>query len=275
MAVVTIPATATPQPSQSQELNDDGTNSFSRSWLDSYSIMKTCLDGISTGDTYDGLVVKHASLSRSPGNLGILTLSLTISDTSSSTGTQVALDETWSIKSVRIDRSILAYCGISPGSNPQRTDIEAWLKEPDGKLANEYKYEKTDGSVVTIDQQATKNLIDKFREGKDSVMRFYPQITKKRTYSLPPQSVFENLAEIDTPSVGTTATSMKIKKPGNLLTIISDRQWLKVQDDCDQTADSKFIRTESWIGTVSSEESWDSNFYGTGNERWGFPYQAN
>lgn len=275
MAVITIPSTATEQQNQQQNLSETGDVTSSRSFKDTYSNGQTWINALSTGDTLGGWVLKSASLSRMPGDMGILTLNLSPSDivTEAQTSSQIALDETWSLKAVRNDKSLLAYCGISPGGNPNRVHIEAWLKEPDGTLAAEYKYSKTDGTIYEIgsSEAPTRDLIDKFRAGFDSVMRFYPMLTKKRTYSTPPASVYEKLAYIDTPSVGTSATSRSIKQPGNLSTIISGHQWLKCQDDVEQTADGKFVRVESWIGAKTGESSWDENFYGTTN-RWSMPY---
>jgi len=273
MAVISIPNTATEQPQQNQTLSNDGSRSFQRSFKDTYANLKTWLDSFSTGDTIDGDAITGSSLTRSPGNMGVLTISLSPFSESTTEGvtTQVALDETWTLKSVRNDKSILAYCGgPSEGNDAHREDVEAWMKEPDGTLAKEYKYKKSDETVYTIASTGTKAVIDKLKAGHDSVMRFYPMLTKKRTYAQPPPSIYENLARIDTPTIGTSATSAKIKQPGNLSSIISDHQWLKCQDDCEQTADGKFVRIESWMGAKNDEEEWDKNFYGS-SSRWAMP----
>jgi len=277
MAVITIPSTATEQQNQQQNLSETGDVTQSRSFKDTYANGETWINALSNGDTIGNWVLKSATLSRVPGNQGIVTLNLAPSDMVSAEDPekedeQIALDETWSLKAVRNDKSLLAYCGPSEGTNPNRADIEAWLKEPDGTIASEDKYTKSDGTQKTL-SNASKALTAKFKAGHESVMRFYPMLTKKRTYSTPPASVYENLACIDTPAVGTSATSRIIKQPGNLSTIISGHQWLKCQDDVEQTADGKFVRVESWIGAKTGQESWDENFYGTAN-RWPMPYQS-
>ena len=297
MAVITIPTTATEQPTQQQNLTEQGDRTYSRAFKDAYDTCEAWLNALSNGDTLGERILKSANLSRANGDMGVITLNLAPSDTvtegegEEETEDQIALDETWTIKAVRNDMSLLAYCGKSP-SEAHRPDIEAWLKEPDGTVAAQMEYTKPDGTTQTL-SDASKMIAEKFLAGHDSVMRFYPMLTKKRTYSTEPATVYENLACIDTPTVssiyepdpppaqgGGTAQSpapgtraKKVKAPGNINSIISGHQWLKCQDDVDQTQDGKFVRTESWIGAKNGEQQWDENFYGTTN-RWPMPLQS-
>lgn len=272
MAVtIRLPDTAIEQPTRSIGLDSAGATTFQRVFKDLYETLETALNTISTGDFFDGKIITAANVTRTNGELGILTLTLAPNDTSDDEDDPVqnALSETWALKSVRNDMSILAYCGPSEGANPNRADIEAWMKEPDGSLAKEYKYKKADGSEVTISNQATKDVINKILAGKDTVMRFYPLLTKKRIYSREPASVFENLATINEPSV--SAGSKSVKKPGNLAAIISKHEWLKCQDDVEEMTDGKFQRVESWMGVLKSERHWDADFYGENS--WAMPLE--
>lgn len=187
----------------------------------------------------------------------------------------VPLAETWTLRSVRNDKSILAYCGPS-ASHPSRAHIEAWQREPDGELADRYAYTKSDGSVHEIEGGATKDVIDKIRAGIDAVMRFYPMLTRTRSYTRPPRKVYEHLATIDTPTIGNWAgedgkrPACIVDKPGNLDQLIAAHTWVKCQDDLQLLADGNYSRIESWLG--SAGETVDVNLYGKGNERWSMPH---
>jgi len=260
-----------------------------------YDDLDDLLDGLSKGDEIvDGWILVSGQLTRQPGDTGLLNLNCAPQDTTTDEDTeetsQKALSETWTLKSVRNDMSILGYCGTAAG-NPSRAWIEAWQKEPDGVLAENYAFTQTDGTEFNIQDEegsedastqlkavATIDLIQKLMKGIDSVMRFYPLLTKTRIYTNPPETIYENLAEINTPTIGTEGTDAdEVKTPGNLSTIISGHQWLKCQDDCSKTADGKFTRTEAWMGlpiTDSNSSPWDANLYGPadGDDRWPVPY---
>lgn len=294
---ITIPTGCYRQPSETAGKDSNGNNTFSYVLKGPYSELETLLNGLEKGDeVISGWLMSSANLARNPGNTGTLTIICAADDAeeggSSSSGCSTkALKEVWSLKSVRNDVSIFAYCGPSPGGNPQRAIIEAWQKEPDGELANNYSYTKPDGSIFEIDNDiypATRALIEKIKKGTDAVMRFYPMLTRTRTYSKPPATVYENLAMIDVPTIGSTADfeeedettgnvstrqadTAKLEKPGNLEQIIADHVWLKCQDDCAKTADGKHTRTESWMGILSTDGGWDENLYGKEN-RWPMPY---
>ena len=180
------------------------------------------------------------------------------------------LKDLWSIRSVRNDVSVIAYCGPS-GSNPQRALVEAWMKEPDGELAEQYQFKKSDGSVYDIDEQPTLELIKKIQKGVEAVIRFYPVVTRTRTYASVPPACLENIGYIDTPPApGGTA-----KSPSGLAAAVVAHQWLKVQDDAQEREDGKWTRTESWMGIANSDGAenspWDPDLYGQG--RWSMPYQ--
>lgn len=288
---ITIPSGCYRQPSEREAVDANGNKTFEYVLKGGYSALETLLHGLSKGDEIvSGWVMSSAILATAPGDTGVLTINCTPNDTTGagteqSPTVQKALDELWTLRSVRNDMSILAYCG-GGNNQPVREWIEAWQKEPDGRLASQNSFTRADGSVFVIDvaspdstvqnrATSTIDVIGKIRKGIDSVMRFYPMLTKTTTFSTPPATVYENLAYIDTPTVGTTATTEKLQKPGNLSTIISSHTWLKCQDDCAATADGKYQRIESWMGILSSNGGWDENLYGSGSTRWPMPYAHN
>lgn len=293
---VAIPAGCYRQPTESEGRGAGGEDAFAYVLKGPYTALETLLRSLSRGEEIvEGWLMAGANLARNPGDTGTLTITCAVdnedagaSGTPSEYATK-ALNEVWSLRSVRNDVSVMAYCGPSPGANPLREIIEAWQKEPDGELANQTCYRRADGSVFSIangEMPATVALIEKIRRGIDSVMRFYPQLT--RTYSRPPARVYENLATIDVPTVGSTtdfevtdggttttkkADTSRLEKPGNLGQIITDHEWLKCQDDTGKTPDGKFSRVESWIGVPKTDGGWDVNLYGRPPDRWAMPYQ--
>lgn len=255
----------------------------------SYPDLKDASDGINRGDELEsGWVVKTWELEGVPGGGGILTVNCVPADSSTQEGggsTQYPKDETWTCRSVRNDVSILAYCGTS-GNTPNRTWIELWQKETDDSVARTNNYTKPDGTVSDLSQEdfdaATSDLIAKINKGIESVMRFYPVLSRNRKYDTCPDTMLENLgfiddppdagAYIDNPNIPESSRK-KIKKPSNLSTIKSAHQWVKVQDDVTEQGDGSFIRTESWMGIKkngSNDSPWDQDLYGT--NRWPMPY---
>ena len=283
---ITVPSGCYRQPSEQEGIDASGNKTFAYILKGGYNELQTLLGTLDNGDEIvSGWVMSTANLVRSPGGTGVLTINCVPKDTStddqSGETSQKALDETWTLRSVRNDMSILAYCGTGNGT-ACRDWIEAWQKEPDGKLASQNSFTQSDGTIFVIDVASedssvqnralsTIDVIEKIRKGIDSVMRFYPMLTKTTTYTTPPATVYNKLAFIDTPTVGSTATTEKLRKPGNLSTIISAHSWLKCQDDCALTGDGKYQRIESWMGILSSDGGWDVNLYGSTN-RWPMPY---
>jgi len=79
------------------------------------------------------------------------------------------------------------------------------------------------------------------------------------------------LGFIDTPTIGANA-----KNPGNLASKLSEYQWLKIQDDADQTSANEWQRVESWMGIKKASQNdspWDADLYGA--NRWPMPYHHN
>jgi len=281
MANFTPPTTAVAQPDETAGCDDVGNLKKSFSWKGPYTDLETAGKGIARGDVVaTGWVASSWSVRRTPGDYGVLTVECTPPDPTSGSGTEEdptvvePLKDIWSIKSVRNDVSIMAYCGPSPGANPQRALIEAWMKEPDGDLAENLQFRKSDGTVFDISNSeypATVALIGKIRKGIEAVIRFYPVVTRTRTYAAVPPACLENLGFIDTPP----APAGTAKKPSGLAAAVNAHQWLKVQDDAQEQTDGKWTRTESWMGIAKSDNPddspWDADLYGA--NRWPMPYQ--
>lgn len=287
---IAIPAGCHRQPVETTGRDANGDDTLSYVLKGPYDALDTLLRSLGNGDEIiRGWCLSSASLARNAGDVGTLTLVCAADGDDAEAGGPTenstrALSEVWTLRAIRNDVSILGYCGPSEGTNPQRTWIEAWQKEPDGELAAALKFTRPDGSVVTIDgQTATADVIRKILKGVDSVMRFYPQLTRTRTFTHQPATVYENLATVDVPRIGSTtdfedadgseqkASARRLQKPGNLAEVIADHEWLKCQDDVARTADGRFTRTESWIGVLKSDGGWDKDLYGK-DGRWAMPY---
>lgn len=280
---ITIPTGCYRQMNETEGVDANGNETFAYVLKGPHGALKTLMDTLDPGDeVITGWVAQSWQLAHNPGDTGTLTItcvptdSVTSGEGAEQTTSQVALEETWQLKSCRNDVSILGYCGTG-NSNPSREHIEAWAKEPDGELAAADSYRKPDGTVFPPDDgsgtdtrwTASLEVIAKMRKGIESVMRFYPMLIKTRVYSTPPATVYENLAYIDTPA--STGSSKKHEAPGNLAAIIAANEWLKCQDDCAKRADGKFERIEAWIGCPAAQGGWDQNLYGSTN-RWPMPY---
>lgn len=266
-----------PGDTKSHEENGEGRTMI---FKDVYTDLEAKRIALAEGDVIeDGWVASTWSLRPVPGGYGELTINCIppnpTSDVAGGGGTVTdPLTDLWSIKSCRNDVSLLAYCGESVGGNPLRWMLENWLKETDQDLVAAYKYKDEKGSIVEL-TAPTVNLAKKFAKGVQSVMRFYPVIQRRRTYSGPPPACLEKLGYIDTPSyTGTVSPSTKKKIPDGLSTAIDAHQWLKCQDDADEQSDTKWIRTESWMGIPKTDgennSPWDADLYG--DNRWSMPY---
>ena len=281
MSNFTPPTTAVAQPDETAGRDDAGNLKKSFSWKGPYTDLETAGQGIAKGDVVaTGWVASSWSVRRTPGDYGVLTVECTPPDPTSGSGTEEdptvvePLKDIWSIKSVRNDVSIMAYCGLSPMGNPQRALIEAWMKEPDGDLAENLQFRKSDGTVFDISNSeypATVALIGKIRKGIEAVIRFYPVVTRTRTYADCPPACLENIGFIDTPP----APAGTAKKPTGIGAAVAAHQWLKVQDDAQEQTDGQWTRTESWMGIAKSDNPddspWDPDLYGA--NRWPMPYQ--
>lgn len=277
MANFIPPTDAVPQPDETAGRDDSGDLKKSFSWKGPYTDLETAGKNIAKGDVVaEGWVAASWSVRRTPANYGVLTIECTPPDPTSGSGTEQdpikvePLKDIWSIKSVRNDVSIMAYCGDHE-NEPNRALIEAWMKEPDGKIAKMHQFQKPDGEIVELTTDAaTMDLVLKIERGVESVIRFYPVITRTRTYADCPPACLEKVGFIDTPP----APSGTAKKPTGIGTAVAAHQWLKIQDDAQEQANGQWTRTESWMGIAKSDannnEPWDADLYG--ENRWPMPY---
>ena len=289
---MTIDSTLHLQPTDEAALDAEGAETLTLEWKGAYAACKTTADTIKPGEEiptvargnaytpavelYGGYHAISWTVRRGNGDTAILAVTCKKADTvtSSQQGESTTPFRTvYSVKSVRNDVSVLAYCGTS-ASNPNRAAIERWMREPDPKLAAAFKYTDANGSVVDMNEEpllkCTVPLVEKIIKGTERVIRFYPQITIKRQFYAPPPNDFEKLAHINAPP---TPSGEKTLAPSGINSLISGYEWLKVQDDCDEQQDRTWMRTESWIGIKKVEDTggWDANLYGDGTDRWSMP----
>lgn len=261
------------------QLTDNGTWAISISFKGAYLGLLSFCQTLNRGDVLkltstavSPLILQNALLRKECGTRGLLTLSCAPCTIASgaSAPTPKLLKEIWSVKAVRNDISILAYCGPSEAANANRAAIEAWQKEPDPAVADQDKYTNAAGQQVELNPKS-KDIVAKIRNGIDSVIRFYPLVTRKRFYNMEPSEVLQNLCEINTPPVPQVPSDIQ-KVPGGLYTTVTGNtfSWLKIDDSADESRDGSWVRIESWIGV--SGRAWDQNLYGTGNNRWSMPY---
>lgn len=269
------------QPGHTKSHEETG-ESHTLIFKDAYTDLDTKRLALKEGDVIEtGWVAKTWLLRPVPGGYGELTINCVPPDPTSTdpeTQQQVVepLSDIWSIKSCRNDVSLLAYCGESVGANPLRDQIENWLKETDTDLAQGFRYKDDSGTVVEL-TDATQKLAKKFAAGVQSVMRFYPVVTRRRTYSDVPPACLENVGYIDDPPYsGSDSTTTRKKSPNGLSAAINAHQWLKCQDDAEEVGGCKWTRTEAWMGIPKSDNQdgspWDEDLYG--ENRWGMPYQS-
>ena len=254
------PSDAVLQPSDQEGLNSNGLNTVQVVYKGGYSALKSALQATVRGDTIvTGYTLDSWTLRRAPGDQGVATLTCIPADTASGqTFTPSLLKVTWHVHTVRNDVSIYAYCGgsVSSGSSgANRGDIEMWRAEKDPSNYNDYRFMDSNGVLHTLNADG-QAIAQKIRAGIESVMRGYPQLTRRRTYNSFPPACMENLFRVDTPAATGT----------RLASFVGDYEWLKVQDDADENADRSWTRIESWYGILKSTDPnghpWDADLYG-------------
>lgn len=282
-----LPASAIAQPDETagRDSSENLTKAFS--WKGPYSELETAGRAIVKGDVIvageNGWIASAWNVRRTPGDCGILTVECTPPNPAGTdehgAATVEPLKDVWSVRAVRSDVSIMAYCGPSEGVNPNRAAIEAWMREPDAALADQDKFKSENGEIQEL-SQASKDLVAKIRRGVEAVIRHYPVLTRTRTYADVPPACLENLNCIDSPPVPADAAATRDKKPNGLKTAADKYQWLKCQDDAIEQTDGQWTRVESWMGILKTDgegnSPWDANLYdkpGAGSQRWPMPYE--
>jgi len=217
---------------------------------------KTACD---VGAPYGERYVINWSLERLDGSYGRLTITVGETADNGKDGDSEpdnVLKIKWSLKNVQqqIPLSRFFTDGTWSMSNPDGHALALWRQEPRKELYDGYQFLAPDGSVYTLDT-ASQAVAQKYRKGIESVMRFYPVVTRTVTYRsgmseerINALGIGGRLSHIDTPprTFGLT--------PG---------VWLCIQDDGEVSADGELVRTTGWMGCKTLDE----NLYGD-TDRW-------
>lgn len=267
MAVI-IPQSAMKQVRCRLSMDAEANRGYQIQYKDtSYDTLKTAAAAFVRGDVVEtGWLLDSWTLEGVPGGGGLLTLQcIPAGDGGDSGQTLTALRAVWTCKSVRNDMSILAYCGGAAS----RINLELWMKETDATLANANSFHATEAATDTLNSQESA-IANKIRKGIDTVVRFYPVLTCKSTWSRIPGSFLTKIGFVDNPAA---PSADEVVAPSNLSSVISAYSWLKVQDDVDETGDGRYQRFESWMGIGGT---WDPDLYGTvsSQSRWPMPISA-
>lgn len=254
MAVISISTGLVEQPNETVGLSG-GSRTFSRTFKGPWATVKAFAKGISEGDTLAGYPAVGVDARRVSGNYGEATVTLSaVAVSATEEGATRAERAAWSLRQVRNDVSILAYCG----KGASRVALELWMKETDKSLADSFNFHTSDsatGTLSSLEQSVAKKVL----AGVESVIRFYPVLTCTSTWAEIPSAFSSKLGFVDDPAA---PAADKTLAPGDLSSVIAAHEWLKCQDDVAETADGKWRRTESWMGIKKTLGSWDSDLYG-------------
>ena len=237
------PPTYWEQPELNQTATE-GANTATRNFKGSYADLLAFANGLTIGGSpYGGLPLRAVNITRTVASLATLRLEYGKETSYDSTKTATETSFNWSMKHTQRIVSLMRKTGGS-ASMPARGTLEAWKREPDPDLYNNFQYRNQVGSVMTLGQDAYL-IAQKMIRGIEGAMRFYPTVQRVATYTKGTiAGVGTGLARISTPSSPWDSVA---------------QSWLKVGDDV--TVDGKTgtqTRTESWIGA----KSWDADLYG-------------
>ena len=232
-----------------------GANTATRNFKGDYSDLLAFANSLTIGGSpFGNLPLRAVNITRTVGspNLATLRLEYGMEESGDTSTTATARAVVWQMKHTQRIVSLMRRTGAS-ASMPKRGNLEAWSKEPDPILYEQYKYHNQVSAVLTLsaDEQA---VAEKLKKGVEGAMRFYPTIQKTTTYGKGKiANVGQGLAYISSPG-----------SPWDSITIGGvTASWLKVGDDVTRNADGTQTRVESWMGA----KEWDENLYGTAN-RW-------
>lgn len=251
---------ATPEPSIPSDcweqpektfVNEGGAKSITRRFRGKHSVLTTFAGQYNVGSTkHDNLPLQTIRLTREVGdpNLGSLELvfSAPVQDQGgSNTATEIGV--VWQMRHTQKMISIYRYCGDSEGASANRGRIEQWRKGTDAYLYANYQWRDKVGAIHTLTNR-DQLLAAKFKAGFETVMRFYPTITKTTTYSS---------GKIEDIGAGLAHIESSMDAPTGWASAAA--AWMKIGDDLSyDSSTGKQTRTETWLG----EESFDTNFYG-------------
>lgn len=140
------------------------------------------------------------------------------------------------------------------GALPDCREIALWRQEPRKELYDAFKYLAPDGNEYTLSTES-QAVAAKYMRGIESVMRFYPVVTRTITYKKG-----MNDARIEALKIGDRLSH--IDTPGKTFGL-NPGVWLCIQDDADEDADGKLVRITGWMGCKTLDE----NLYGD-SARW-------
>ena len=249
--------------------NSGNGESFSIVKKGSYATLLLEAEGLYVGQSHDyGTAqspdVRHVvswDLKRTNAGLGILTVNLGPSADNADPDPgddepDNIVSEKWSIKNVQQQLPLSRFYanGTWSLSAPDGHELALWRQEPRKELYDAYQFLAPDGNVYEL-TSGGKLVADKYKNGIESVMRFYPVVTRTITYKrgmnddrIAALKIGEKLAHIQAPGKTFGLT------PGT---------WLCIQDEAELAADGTFVRTTGWMGC----KSLDTDLYGD-TDRW-------
>ena len=244
--------------------NQGGAQSVQQVFKGVYADIVTLANTYTVGTSVFGaLKLRDVRVERGVGDTATLTLTFGEIDQGNGSGGSAATRTgvRWSMKHTQKLISIYRYCGDSNAASADRGRIEQWRKGTDAYLYQNFQWRDKVGAIHTLSGR-DQLLAGKFRAGFESVMRFYPTIQCVESFTKGTISgIGSGLATI------TAAADIKDSSGGAAPSgwTGAAAAWLKIGDDLTFDAGSGVqTRTQSWLG----EESFDVNFYGTGNDRW-------
>ena len=168
-----------------------------------------------------------------------------------------AIETRWSLKNVQMQIPLSRFYvdgTWSLGSAPDGHELALWRQEPRKELYDAFQFLAPDGAVYTL-SAASQAVARKYRKGIESVMRFYPVVTRTVTYARGMSQ-----ARIDALHIGSRLS--RIDTPAKTFGL-DPGAWLCIQDDAEEAADGTLVRTTGWMGCASL----DNDLYGD-NNRW-------
>jgi hypothetical protein len=201
--------------------------------------------------------VQSWQLERAPGGLGVLTIKYEPSaDDSSSDPDDDIVSEKWSVKNVQQQLPLSRFYldGTWSATAPDGHELALWRQEPRKELYDAYKFLAPDGNAYEL-TAGGKLVADKYKKGIESVMRFYPVVTRTITYK-------RGMSDTKVNALGIGARLAHIDTPAKTFGL-SGLTWLCIQDEAELAADGTVVRTTGWMGC----KSLDADLYGD-TDRW-------
>lgn len=196
------------------------------------------------------------SLERIDGDYGRLVI--TVGDAADNESSDADNIDTvkWKLKNVQMQLPLSSFYvdGTWSGTAPDGHAIALWRQEPRKELYDAYQFLAPDGNVYEL-EDGSRAAAEKYKKGIESVMRFYPVVTRTITYK-------KGLSETKINALGIAARLSRIDTPDKTFGL-SPGTWLCIQDDAEEAADGKLVRTTGWMGC----KSLDADLYGDTN-RW-------